>query len=233
MKSFLVRVKDSFSRYKKHDERWKHFVLGILVSFISLFAFLSIIQEYFENGGNYIIDKVSINFVKSIETPLLNKIVYNITILGNSKSVIVITIIGVLFLIYKKLKSEAAFLALNILGVWLLNEALKAFFKRNRPDIRIIEVHGYSLPSGHAMIFMTLAIITSYLILIHLKGMSIRWFFATLLIMLAIAIGLSRVYLRVHYLSDVLAGWSAGAFWSALNIIFNRYSYYKKNARRF
>ncbi|MBM7871123.1 undecaprenyl-diphosphatase [Clostridium pascui] len=233
MKSFLVRFKDSFSKYRKHDERWKYFVLGILVSFISLFAFLSIIQEYFENGGNYAIDKVAINFVKSIETPLLSKIIYKITMLGNSLAVIIITILAALFLIYKNLKNEAGFLTLNILGVWLLNEALKASFKRNRPDIRIIEVRGYSLPSGHAMIFMTLAIMASYLILIHLKAMPIRWFFATLLIILAIAIGLSRVYLRVHYLSDVLAGWSAGAFWSALNIIFHRYSYYKKNAKRF
>lgn len=230
MKSFFIRFKDSFSKYKEHDERWKYLVLGSLVSFISLFIFLSIIEDYFENGGNYAIDKVAIDFVKSIETPLLNKIVYIITILGNSLSVIIITILGALFLIHKNLKNEALFLALNILGVWLLNEALKAFFKRNRPDIRIIEVHGYSLPSGHAMIFMTLAIIASYLILIHLKGMSIRWVFSALLIILAIAIGLSRVYLRVHYLSDVLAGWSAGAFWSALNIVFHRYSYYRKNA---
>lgn len=230
MKSFFIRFKDSFSKYKEHDERWKYLVLGSLVSFISLFVFLSIIEDYFENGGNYAIDKVAIDFVKSIETPLLNKIVYIITILGNSLSVIIITILGALFLIHKNLKNEALFLALNILGVWLLNEALKAFFKRNRPDIRIIEVHGYSLPSGHAMIFMTLAIIASYLILIYLKGMPIRWFFATLLIILAIAIGLSRVYLRVHYLSDVLAGWSAGAFWSALNIVFHRYSYYRKNS---
>lgn len=233
MNSFFIRFKYSFSKYKKHDERWKYLVLGILVSFISLFVFLSIIEDYFENGGNYAIDKISINFVKSIETPLLSKTVYNITILGNSSSVIVITLLGTLFLIYKNLKNEAVFLASNILGVWLLNEALKAFFKRNRPDIRIIEVHGYSLPSGHAMIFMTLAIISSYLILIYLKGMPIRWFFPTLLIILGIAIGLSRVYLRVHYLSDVLAGWSAGAFWSALNIIFHRYSHYKKNARHF
>jgi len=233
LKSFLVGFKDSFSKYKKHDERWKHLVLGILVSFISLFVFLNIIEEYFENGGNYAIDKIAINFVKSIETPLLSKIVYKVTTIGNSSSVIIITILGVLFLVYKNFKNEALFLASNILGVWLLNEALKAFFKRNRPDIRIIEVHGYSLPSGHAMIFMTLAIIASYLILIYLKGMPIRWFFTTLLIMLAIAIGLSRVYLRVHYLSDVLAGWSAGAFWSALNIIFHRYSHYKKNARHF
>lgn len=233
MKSFFIRFKHSLSTYKKHDERWKYLVLGVLVSFISLFAFLSIIEDYFENGGNYAIDKVAINFVKSIETPLLSKIVYSITTLGNSSGVIILTLLGASFLIYKKLKSEAAFLSLNILGVWLLNEALKAFFKRNRPDIRIIEVHGYSLPSGHAMIFMTLAIIASYLILIHLKGMTIRWFFATLLIILAIAIGLSRVYLRVHYLSDVLAGWSAGAFWSALNIIFHRYSHYKKNSKHF
>lgn len=233
MKSFFIRFKDSFYKYKKHDERWKHFALGIVISFISLFAFLSIIEEYFENGGNYAIDKVAINFVKSIETPLLSKIIYKITILGNSSSVIIIIILGALFLIYRNLKNEAVFLVSNILGVWLLNEALKAFFKRNRPDIRIIEVHGYSLPSGHAMIFMTLAIIASYLILIHLKNMPIRWFFAIMLIMLAIVIGVSRVYLRVHYLSDVLAGWSAGAFWSALNIIFHRYSYYKKNAKRF
>lgn len=233
MKSFFVRFKDSFYKYKKHDERWKYFALGIVISFISLFAFLNIIEDYFENGGNYAIDKAAINFVKSIETPLLSKMVYKVTIIGNPSSVIIITILGALFLIYKNLKNEAVFLASNILGVWLLNEALKAFFKRNRPDIRIIEVHGYSLPSGHAMIFMTLAIIASYLILIHLKGMPIRWFLAALLIMIAIAIGLSRVYLRVHYLSDVLAGWSAGVFWSALNIIFHRYSHYKKNAKHF
>jgi membrane-associated phospholipid phosphatase len=99
------------------------------------------------------------------------------------------------------------------LGSISLNLLLKAFYHRPRPDSPLISASGLSFPSGHAMISASFYGLLIYITWRHVDNRSLRWLLTVLLTALILLIGLTRVYLNVHYASDVLAGFCAGALW--------------------
>ena len=103
----------------------------------------------------------------------------------------------------------------NLVIITILNQLLKRILQRPRPtEYRIIEETGYSFPSGHSMISMAFYGYLIYLIYKYVKNKYIKWTSIILLSILICSIGISRIYLGVHYTSDVL-----GDFY--INIIFN------------
>jgi undecaprenyl-diphosphatase len=111
-----------------------------------------------------------------------------------------------------------ALLLAATLGGRLLNALLKDVFERPRPELalRLTEVKSTSFPSGHAMdsavIYLTLAALLARLV----KPRALKLYFLGLAVLLTAVVGFSRVYLGVHYPSDVLAGWTAGLAWALL-----------------
>ncbi|GAA4373931.1 phosphatase PAP2 family protein [Hymenobacter koreensis] len=99
------------------------------------------------------------------------------------------------------------------LGSITLNLLLKNFYNRPRPLLPLTSASGLSFPSGHAMISASFYGLLVYLVWEHVENRSLRWLLTVLLVVLILLIGLTRVYLRVHYASDVLAGFSAGVLW--------------------
>lgn len=106
---------------------------------------------------------------------------------------------------------EASFAALALGGSGLLNIAAKQFFARERPSLweSIAPEHNYSFPSGHAMGSMTLAAV------LILLCWPTRWRWAAIVLMIpfTVLVGFSRLYLGVHYPSDILAGWAVATAW--------------------
>ena len=102
--------------------------------------------------------------------------------------------------------------AVMLAGTWLLNNLLKTIFQRTRPDtLHLVAVGGFSFPSGHAMIATAFYGMLGYIMWSHLlHGSKPAWYVLLLTFCLVIAIGVSRVYLGVHYPSDVVAGFAAG-----------------------
>ncbi|TLM99937.1 phosphatase PAP2 family protein, partial [bacterium] len=99
-------------------------------------------------------------------------------------------------------------------GSIFLNEALKLLFHRQRPGLpHLVEVTGLSFPSGHAMVSFSFYGLLIYLVWLNFSGRVIKLLITVILGFLILAIGISRIYLGVHYPSDVLAGFSAGSFW--------------------
>ena len=91
--------------------------------------------------------------------------------------------------------------------ITILNQLLKRILQRPRPtEYRIIEETGYSFPSGHSMISMAFYGYLIYLIYKYVKNKYIKWISIVLLSILICAVGISRIYLGVHYTSDVLGG---------------------------
>ena len=145
---------------------------------------------------------------KIISTYLISNnvtpIAKTITKFGGTFWLIVLSI--VLFLIIKNKKiGKSIFLNLGCSA--LTNFTLKQIIQRPRPtEYRIIDESGYSLPSGHSMVSMSFYGYLIYLIIKKIKNKYLKISLVTLLTILIISIGISRIYLGVHYTSDVLAG---------------------------
>jgi undecaprenyl-diphosphatase len=109
---------------------------------------------------------------------------------------------------------------------------LKNLFNRPRPDIPLLyEARGLSFPSGHALMSITFYGLLIHIAYHNMKNKGLKWTFITLLILLILIIGFTRVYLRVHYTTDVLAGYSIGFVWLVFAIwLLNRIE--QKNKRK-
>ncbi len=169
-------------------------------------------------------DTTVIHVVQGLETPLLTTILKGFTWIGKGTSVAFIAVIVflVLFFIYHN-RREALLFGITIGGTGLLNLLLKLYFQRERPDIyRIMDANGFSFPSGHAMAAFSLYTIGAYLLWPHMKTMTSRLILVLLATFMILVIAVSRIYLGVHYPSDILGGFVASAFWLTLTIlIFN------------
>lgn len=127
-----------------------------------------------------------------------------ITNFGGAIFLLLITLLS--FLVIKN-KKIGLYITLNLLIQTTLNLIIKNIFQRPRPvEYRIIEETGYSFPSGHSMVSMAFYGFIIYLIYKNIKNEYIKWITMSLLGILIIAIGFSRIYLGVHYTSDVLGG---------------------------
>ncbi|WP_274648674.1 phosphatase PAP2 family protein [Paenibacillus humicola] len=119
----------------------------------------------------------------------------------------------------RRLRGPVFFLAV-FAGAELLDPLLKAFYHRTRPDMhRLIPITGYSFPSGHAMDAAACCGALAFLLWRAARGRAGRAVLVTLCLLMTAAIGISRIYLGVHYPSDVLGGYLAGGAWLSLAIL--------------
>ena len=141
--------------------------------------------------------------------PVFRAVMFAFTTLGNTGSVIFI--LAVLVLLPWTRKRVGLPAALAVTASWILNTSLKFLFARMRPDVdRLIEVSGYSFPSGHAMNNLTLYLSVLLALLLIVRSRSAKWWFIALFVAVPFLIGLSRIYFGAHYVTDVAAGWSLG-----------------------
>lgn len=118
-------------------------------------------------------------------------------------------------------------IALSSLGLMF---GLKHFFGRPRPDVPLLfKAEGLSFPSGHALFSITFYGLIVYLLYHAIKNKPLKWTVIMLLVVLMLIIGFSRVYLRVHYASDVIAGFCVGFMWLVFAIwVLNRIERFSK-----
>ncbi|GAA4017588.1 hypothetical protein GCM10022408_34000 [Hymenobacter fastidiosus] len=144
--------------------------------------------------------------------PGLTDWAYVVTFFASAPFLVGITIVLPAGLVWLQRRREALEIFLAVVGASLLNQGLKTHFHRMRPDTALVQQLGLSFPSGHAMIGMALYGCLAWLLWRH--GRHPVW--AVLLLLWAVLIGLTRVYLHVHYATDVLAGFAAGLGWLIL-----------------
>ena len=146
-------------------------------------------------------------FVISLYNPFLTTLYMVLAKIGGRGGIAVVSIIAILVCIIKyKNKRAALFICTNVILAGVINHAIKGIIQRPRPDYRLMDVSGYSFPSGHsmgAMAFWGLLIIFAYK---YIKNKALKWTLITGMSLLILGIGFSRIYLGVHYTSDVLSG---------------------------
>ena len=154
--------------------------------------------------------------VTTLAGEVLEGAAFDVTALGGP-TVLGLTVFAVVgFLVLQGLYRNALFVFLASAGGWLLNDALKEFFARPRPTVvpHLRQVMSLSFPSGHALtsaaVFLTLGAL-----LMRVAERRIVKFYCMFVAMLAtLLVGATRVYLGVHYPTDVLAGWLIGLSWA-------------------
>lgn len=164
------------------------------------------------------IDTAAYDLVISLKFTGVTNVVRSITFLCSEIFMIALAII---LLVIVKNKGISLRLVLNMAGAALLNKIVKAIFARPRPiGINLIEESGYSFPSGHSMISFAFYGYVVYLIYTKVQNKCIKRISITILTILIPLIGLSRVYLGVHYISDVIGGFVLGLIYLMLFIKF-------------
>ncbi len=158
-------------------------------------------------------------WVYAQRTPFRNHIIIPITYLGNWQTV---GLLGCFLLLIKNTRKDIGVpFAVISLSSTVVYKLVKSFFQRPRPElaVRIIEQGGYSFPSGHSMNGIVCFGILIYLIRRYCPNRNIANLFTVFLIVLIGAIGCSRVYVGVHFPTDIIGGWSLGTAYLCISII--------------
>lgn len=148
----------------------------------------------------------------------LEVIFRDITALGGATVLGLMTIAVTGFLLMEKKRGAALFVLAAVAGGTVLSAILKLAIARSRPDIvpHLVDVHTASFPSGHAMLSAVVYLTLGGLLSRVERPRRVKIYVLSVAVILTLLIGVSRVYLGVHWPTDVLAGWCAGAAWATL-----------------
>ena len=216
---------------KTYLNQIKTFLISNILWIISFFFFLIFIfiARDVLNKEIFVFDDVIYNFIHLLESKIATMFFHTITHLAGGYILVGICIIVLLF---NRNRIYFYIMSLNLVNTVVFNQILKLIFARERPSgIAIIEEVGFSFPSGHSMASMSFYGLLIYLI--YHSNFSKKWkiILITSLSILILLIGVSRIYLGVHYVSDVIAGFCLSVSYL---IIFTRIieKYIKKGVKK-
>ncbi|SDY95406.1 undecaprenyl-diphosphatase [Proteiniborus ethanoligenes] len=198
----------------------KFLKIGAMVSLLLLIVFIFLATNIWGVDGGIYFDEKIISSVHENINPSIKGFMVLLSFLGSAKFYFILAPFLILYLVKKKHIIELYALLISILGSYGLNELLKLFFGRHRPyEYFLVQQKGFSFPSGHAMITLSFYAMAAYLYLrnkeLNLKK-SLIWLVTIVFIGL---VGFSRIYLGVHWPTDIVAGFSAGYIWLYLCIL--------------
>ena len=185
-------------------------VLLFLCLLAPLWAFVELADEVHELEAFYFDDPL-LWHAHAMTGPALDRFFIFRSVIGYQWGVVPVDIALTIGLLIARRWREATFAGVSFAGSALLNMATKQFFQRDRPTLResIAPEQTFSFPSGHAMGSATLAMVV-VLLCWHTRW---RWLAVALAGSFALLVGVSRIYLGVHYPSDILGGFAAGIAW--------------------
>lgn len=196
--------------------------LALLILGLGLFAFVGIADEVLE-GDTMRFDRWLLLALRASGDPgdplgpaWLEEMFRDFTALGGIGVLSLITLASVGYLWLQGLRRVAWFVLSAIVGGLLLSLALKTGFHRSRPDLvsHGSMIYTSSFPSGHSMLSAVVYLTGGALLAVVHRARRVRVYLIGCSVLATLLVGVSRVYLGVHWPSDVLAGWAAGAAWA-------------------
>lgn len=191
-------------------------LFGVLAASSLMFAWLAAGVEV---GGPIVgVDNAVAAWLHAHASGFTTGVLRTVTQLGGATVLLMITVLAVLALLLRRRVAHAALMAAALAGGEGLNMALKAAFERPRPGFSdpLATAAGFSFPSGHAMVSLTVYGALAFLVATRVGSRRARVAVLGSALALVAAIGFSRIYLGVHYLSDVVAAYCAGLAWLTL-----------------
>jgi undecaprenyl-diphosphatase len=197
-------------------------LLGGLMVATSLLGFLLLAGEV-ANGDTYAFDQAVLLELRDpadLGNPIgpvwLEQTAKDLTALGGYPVIVLITALTTVFLVMTARKGAALLLLVSVIGGMIVSSVLKLLFARARPDLvpHITEVFTSSFPSGHATMTTVSYLTLGALLMRVQERFAVKVFVMSAAALIAVIVGISRVYLGVHWPTDVIAGWGVGFAWA-------------------
>lgn len=208
-----------YSGKVKDKKKKKTFLLLALISIIPFAIIVIMTLSGWEKMTQ--LDYQISRYIYNWHSSTSNQIMTIITHMGDAVTQTIVTSLTVIALFFMKKWRSGLWYGLTVLlGALVLNGSVKELYGRARPsEIKaLVEIGGYSFPSGHSMGAVIVYGGILFLIFQFTRSFSLRIFFSILIVPLILLIGFSRIYLAVHFPSDVIGGFSLGLSWLSLTI---------------
>lgn len=194
--------------FRQHGWRILLVFLGVL---LPLLGFAALIDELREKEV-FFFDKPLMLALHQLASPAVDRFFVLMSKFGYEWGVVPLDVCIVAWLVWRRRVRDGLFFGLAVLGSLILNLVAKNHFARVRPELwlSMAPETTFSFPSGHAMGSVTLGVALTLLF----WPTRWRWLVLSLASVFVLLVGLSRIYLGVHYPSDILAGWAAGTAWA-------------------
>ena len=210
----LWQVLQSFFRFVQQllMTHWRSLLLLLLGVFLPLQVFGELAEDVWENEGGFPWDVPLLLTIHSTANPQLDVVVTMLTKLGVFWGVFPIATVTALLLFNRRRWRSLTYLIVTLLGSIIINRTAKVLLHRVRPHLweSPAPEFDYGFPSGHAMSSMTLVAV----LVILTWGSRWRWLVLIVGTIFVLVIGWTRLYLGVHYPSDILAGWMVSVGWA-------------------
>jgi undecaprenyl-diphosphatase len=206
-------------------------LLAVLAGVVGLWVYLALADEVREGGTQSLDERILLalrrpdNLAEPVGPPWLHEAGRDVTALGGITVLTLLTAVVIGFLIICRRRGAVCLVLIAVGGGELLSLGLKGWVERPRPSVvpHLSYVYTSSFPSGHSMnaaiIYLTLGSLLARLT----PHMAAKIYFLCVALLLTGLVGVSRVYMGVHYPTDVLAGWAAGLVWAVLCWLTARY----------
>jgi undecaprenyl-diphosphatase len=182
-------------------------LVGVTLAVAVLFLFSWLAEEVFE-GDTQKFDEAMRAAINQHASPTLTSVMRFITFFGSTAFIVGLGICVVILFIWIKWKHAAFLFTITMAGALALNGVLKFFFHRARPKAYFgVAPTSYSFPSGHSLYSLCFYGMLAFIISARLQSLAVSFVVWTLAVSLILLVGMSRIYLGVHYPNDVLAGY--------------------------
>jgi undecaprenyl-diphosphatase len=203
----------------RDDPRARRIAVLVALLVADLAALAHIVEDYVTGDPLVRWDVSFARWLYEHSNPTLVEAAKIVTWLGNGLFLGALVLWLVIGLLRRNRVNEALLIAIAFVGSQILNALLKLAFHRPRPELAFLDLDTYSFPSGHATGAAAVYALLAWLAMRRLSRARWRVLVAISAVLVIVAVGFTRMYLGVHYLSDVLAGTAAGLAWAFATIL--------------
>lgn len=203
----------------------KTYPLRVTLNFLSVTLFFVMLKFVLDKNVSFVWDEKIRPLINTIRTPQLDHWVELFSDLNSTVGVVLFSLLVVIIFIFNKWFKNIKFYLISVIGAEIAYISIKLIVQRIRPSLAIVDIGGYSFPSGHTTLATTISLALYFIFVKKLHSETLKILLLFICISWPLMIAASRVYLDVHWLSDVIAGLCLGVFWVTLLTFFFKKSY--------